>query len=252
MRKSILTKDVLISREIEYLIETGMFSEGDKLPSERVLADRFDVQRGTVRNAMRLLIDRGLIEARDRSGYYVAASRIRFDKDQYNSRKSIIEQTGKTAYVKLLSFEKTVLPEKMAEKVSELQLEGKVAYEKLPPDVQVYRIMRLRFVNGEPIGIERTNIRGDLVADLQGEDVHDQSIYQMLNEKYNIKMKRALTRITAVYANGLESELLSVDMKKPVMRYEGIVYDSEGRLIEYFDDILLKEKVEFFSNEVDI
>ena len=71
-------------------------------------------------------------------------------------------------------------------------------------------------------------------------------------DKYGIKMKRAYTRITAVYANGLESELLNIDMKKPVMRYEGIVFDSEGRLIEYYDDILLKEKVEFFSNEVDV
>lgn len=252
MRKTILTKDVLISREIEYMIETGMFGEGDKLPSERLLADQFNVQRGTIRNALQLLIDRGLIEARDRSGYYVAASRIRFDKDQYNSRRNIIKQSGKEAFVKLLSFEKTIIPGKVLEKAEEMSAEDNSVRSELSPDVHVYRIMRLRFIDGEPIAIERTNIQCDLTPDLKEEDVHDQSIYKMLNDKYGIKMKRAYTRITAVYANGLESELLNIDMKKPVMRYEGIVFDSEGRLIEYYDDILLKEKVEFFSNEVDV
>ena len=56
--------------------------------------------------------------------------------------------------------------------------------------------------------------------------------------------------MTAVYANGLESELLHTTRLRPILRYEGLVYDRRNRLIEYFDDIILKEKVQFTSDEV--
>lgn len=31
------------------------------------------------------------------------------------------------------------------------------------------------------------------------------------------------------------------------MRYEALAYDIHGRLIEYFDDIVIKDKVQFIS-----
>lgn len=33
------------------------------------------------------------------------------------------------------------------------------------------------------------------------------------------------------------------------MRYEGMVYDQKDRLVGYFDDIILKEQVQFISND---
>lgn len=238
MRKNVLTKDVLISKEIEYMIDSGDLAEGSRIPSERQLAESFDVQRGTIRSALRILAEKGIVESRPRSGYYVAPARVVFDQDDYNSRKVVIENMGKTTYVKLLTFEKTFVSEKMAVKTG------------LPEDMQVYRIMRLRFAEGQPLGLERTHIRCDLVPELTEEDVHNKSIYETLKKRYGIHVTRAVAKVTAVFANGLESELLNTDMNKPVMRYEGLVYDRRGRLVEYYDDIILKEKVEFLNFDI--
>ncbi len=239
-KKRVLTLDVLIAKEIEYRLECGDCGEGTRLPSERSLAESFGVQRGTVRSALQILLNKGILVCRNRSGYYVAPKKITFDLKAYNSRKAIIEKTGQSNYVKLLIFEKIYVSEKMARKSG------------IAEDSQVYRIMRLRFAGGEPMSLERTYIRCDLAPSLTEEDVHDKSIYAALRRKYNIYISRSEETLTAVYANGLESELLKLRRSRPLMRYEGRVYDRRERLIEYFDDIIVKEKVQFVSNETQI
>lgn len=237
-KKRVLTLDVLLAKELEYMLETETYREGMRLPSERKLAEAFGVQRGTVRSALQILMDKGILISKERSGYFVAPRRIDFDLNAYGSRKAAIEQMGKSTYVKLLTFEKIYVSEKMAKKTT------------LQEDSQVYRIMRLRFASGQPMALERTHIRCDLVPGLKEEDVHNKSIYATLGKKYRIHIARSEERVTAAYANGLESELLHTTRLRPVVRYEGLVYDRRNRLIEYFDDIILKEKVQFTNDEI--
>lgn len=236
-KKRVLTMDVFLSKELEYMLETGEYREGMRLPSERQLAEHFGVQRGTIRSALQILLDKGILVSKERSGYFVAPRRIDFNLNAYNSRKAIIEQMGKSSYVKLLTFEKVYVSAKMASKTALIE------------DSQVYRIMRLRFTNGAPMALERTHILCDLAPGLSEEDVHNKSIYAALKKKHNIYIARSEEKVTAVYANGLESELLHTSRSRPVMRYEGQVYDRKNRLVEYFDDIILKEKVQFISDE---
>src|ERR1700753_4328326 len=52
----------------------GRYTPGDRLPSERELADDFRVSRPTIRDAMIALEFQGLVEARQGSGVYVKAA----------------------------------------------------------------------------------------------------------------------------------------------------------------------------------
>jgi DNA-binding FadR family transcriptional regulator len=63
-----------IARAIATSINDGRYGPGDKLPSERELADDFGVSRPTIRDAMIALEFQGLVEARQGSGVYVNAS----------------------------------------------------------------------------------------------------------------------------------------------------------------------------------
>ena len=63
-----------IALTIEAAINDGRYSPGDRLPSERELADKFGVSRPTIRDAMIALEFLGLVEARQGSGVYVAAA----------------------------------------------------------------------------------------------------------------------------------------------------------------------------------
>ena len=65
-----------IARAISTAIGEGRYGPGDKLPSERELADDFGVSRPTIRDAMIALEFQGLVEARQGSGVYVNASPV--------------------------------------------------------------------------------------------------------------------------------------------------------------------------------
>jgi len=61
-----------IIRQVEDLILQGVLRPGDRLPAERELAERLDVSRPTLREALAEMETRGLIEARPGGGTYVA------------------------------------------------------------------------------------------------------------------------------------------------------------------------------------
>jgi DNA-binding FadR family transcriptional regulator len=60
-----------ISTHLRRAIETGAYSEGDRLPPERQLAMTFDAARSTVRRALDQLEKAGLVSRRLGSGTYV-------------------------------------------------------------------------------------------------------------------------------------------------------------------------------------
>ena len=63
-----------IALAIAAAIADGRYGPGEKLPSERELADSFGVSRPTIRDAMIALEFQGLVEARQGSGVYVNVS----------------------------------------------------------------------------------------------------------------------------------------------------------------------------------
>jgi len=62
-----------IAEQLLEAIVAGRFREGDILPSERELGDQFGVSRTVVREAVRALVAKGVIEVRSGSGLRVAA-----------------------------------------------------------------------------------------------------------------------------------------------------------------------------------
>ncbi|MEM9071091.1 MAG: PLP-dependent aminotransferase family protein [Myxococcota bacterium] len=73
MRTAKVTLYEEVASKVEHLIETGTLRPGERIPSVRALHAQLSVSISTVLEAYRLLEDRGLVEARPKSGYYVKA-----------------------------------------------------------------------------------------------------------------------------------------------------------------------------------
>jgi len=67
-RKSIY-EDIVI--QIRGMLDRGELAPGDKLPPERRLAEMFSVSRNTVREALKALAEKGVLESRQGAGTYV-------------------------------------------------------------------------------------------------------------------------------------------------------------------------------------
>lgn len=63
-----------VAEQLRALVDSGAFAVGARLPSERDLAQRFEVSRPTIREAMIALEIAGVVEVRSGSGVYVRAA----------------------------------------------------------------------------------------------------------------------------------------------------------------------------------
>ena len=66
-----------IIRQIKLLISSGQLKPGDRLPAERILAERFGVGRGYIREVILKLEFYGLLKTSPQSGTYVAGFNIK-------------------------------------------------------------------------------------------------------------------------------------------------------------------------------
>lgn len=71
-------KNTLLAEQVQeqiyqYILDTP-FEVGEKIPNEFALGERFGVGRSTVREAVRLLVSRGILEVRRGSGTYVIST----------------------------------------------------------------------------------------------------------------------------------------------------------------------------------
>lgn len=91
--------------EIRRRVQSGEWIQGDKVPSERQLADLLDVSRITVRHAVRLAAEEGLVEQRRGVGTFVGSrDRVEQDLSELRSFEATLAQQGYAASTHMLSL----------------------------------------------------------------------------------------------------------------------------------------------------
>lgn len=68
-----------IKNSIREQIQSGIYKEGQKIPSERELSELFATTRITLKDALISLETEGLIYREDRRGWFVSPERIRYN-----------------------------------------------------------------------------------------------------------------------------------------------------------------------------
>ena len=240
----LLNKDEFIANEIKYLFIEKRYQEGDKLPSEREFAEKFGVQRATIREAYRILEEEGVIEIRERSGRYMGHTRIKSSLQEIKSFKDKLNENGMEVKNKLISFEIIELDKELYKKV------------KLPIGTSMYKITRIRNVVREdgdfPIAIEYSYIPEALSEKLIKYDLEENSLFEILRTKYGLIPKKEDQMIEIVYANEFESKALRVDQMTALIKKHGITYDKDGNVLQYLYAVMNMDWVEFEKGNKEI
>ena len=84
-----------IAGAIRKKIEDGEYPLGSRLPSERVLAEKFYVNRMTIRRALAVLESQGMIKRRHGSGTYASSVPRKGDVCYNESQTAVSAGVGK-------------------------------------------------------------------------------------------------------------------------------------------------------------
>ena len=83
----------LLVEQLTRSIKSGELKPGDRLPTERELAERLDVARGTVKRAYKELSDNNIIEVIHGSGSYVYNDKEAPDLERRARAARLMEET---------------------------------------------------------------------------------------------------------------------------------------------------------------
>jgi len=186
------------------------------IPTERELAEQFNVSRITVRKAVDGLVYEGLLTRRQGAGTFVAA-RVEKSYSKMTSFTEDMISRGRVPSSKWLSKTVgTVNPE-------EAMSMG------LSPGTLVYRYNRMRFADGSSMGLDYSTVPADCLPSLEA--VED-SLYSAL-ERFGTRPVRALQRLRAVAFTAEQARLLEIPAGSPGLLIERRGFLADGRAAEF-------------------
>ncbi|HHT7812997.1 TPA: GntR family transcriptional regulator [Streptococcus suis] len=223
---------IQIHDQIKNEIDRGLWKIGERLPSERDLADQFSVSRMTLRQAVTLLVEEGILQRKVGSGTYVANTRVQEKMRGTTSFTDIIELQGKTPSSKLLSYVTGKASDKEA---AQLQL---------APGETVVRMERVRYADDVPVVYEVATIPERLIHNLKKEEVTNHFFKTMTAHGY--KIGRSQQTIFARLANERVAKHLGIKKNQAILALRQVSYLEDGRAFEYVNSQYAGERFEFF------
>jgi GntR family phosphonate transport system transcriptional regulator len=221
MSRDALPVYVQIAEELRQHIHQGVYQVGDKLPTELQLAERFDVNRHTLRQAIALLKQEGLLRVDQGRGTFVAAQTIRYPIGERVRYNEALKASGRAARFRILRATEISADAAIAEAL-ELQIGDPVAL-----------IDRLSFADGQPISIGSGYFPLTLLPNLLQHTDSMQSVSELLRQVYGCDHLRRSTRISARLVKPQDARWLELPLNQPILYAESINVDQHGRVIEY-------------------
>lgn len=220
-----------VAERIHELITTGKLGEDGRLPTERELAFQLGVSRTTVRQVLDRLEHEGAVHRRrGRSGgTFVNRPRAEIDFSYLAGIPAYLRAQGFRPGAHVVSAR--MIPAD-ATTASALHV---------PPGTLVYDVVRIRLADEVRISLENARIPVSLAPDLLSQRLDD-SIYDLLIDRYGVTCVKAIERMVAVLANHEQAELLGIRVGDPLMAIERVTFDSEERPVEYANDLFVGDR----------
>lgn len=193
------------------------FDPGQKIPSERVLSERYGVARMTLRNAIETLILEGRLERRPGSGTYISnqcyslSARCRSFSSEMQLRG--LEPSNRLLVAKIIS----------ADKVNSSKL-------RIPSNSKILKFSRLRFGGDVPMAYQTTSIPLSYIGKVEDHEL-ESSLEDMLQNKFGISIITSQTEISGDFVDQKVAKLLEITNMTPCLVKETIDMDQRSRSI---------------------
>jgi GntR family transcriptional regulator len=241
-RNSSVPYYVQLRDSLEEEIRAGNWKPGDRIPGESELCELFGVSRTVVRQALKEMSYEGRVTRARGRGTFVAEPKL--------SSKSIVQSLdgfyqdmaarGLETVTKVLEQGITPASPKIAD------------YLELDPMSPVIKIVRLRYISGDPIVLVTSYLPFELCRSLVNADLTHGSLYGFLEQECELVIARGRRRIDAISATDEEAALLDVDPKAPLLKIDSISYLESGQAIEYFHGLFRGDRLRFEADIVEI
>lgn len=205
-----------LASAIEAAIADGTLRPGSGIENEIALAGRLGISRPTARQALKSLVDRGLLVRRRGVGTQVAPAQIHRPVG-LTSLYDDLDGAGRSPSTELLEWR-------------EMAAEGEVAASlEVEDGAEIVMIRRLRSATGEPIAVLTNHLPAALAP--AAEDLERTGLYECLRQR-GAQPAVARQRIGARTATAAEARMLAERPRSAVLTADRVAFDEAGRVVE--------------------
>lgn len=187
-------------------IHSGKYLPGDVMVSETGMAKKYGIGRPTVRQAMDVLVRKGLVLRKRGSGTYVASQDPQVDLFSLAGTSQAFLTKG----IQTVSqpVENTILKKITNDTVNPFN--GKSAY----------FLSRLILVKTDPVLLEEFYFNPELFSGLEALDLENQSISRVVSDHYYLKPNTGRQSFKISFLSKTRAALLNLDKASPILEVE--------------------------------
>jgi GntR family transcriptional regulator len=203
-------------RKVSDLLRRRSLPPGSRLPGERELAARIGVSRSTLRKALDLLEEKGLLDRSPKRGWFVPPQVVGEPPSTLQSFSEMARSRGLIPGAKVLS---------QLERPATFDEAGKL---RIAPAASVLELSRLRTLDGVPVCVDVSTIVLARVPPLAGIDMTDRSLYEAIEELSDVRIERSSYTLRADACGQPCADLLQIPMGSPILVGEELTYLTDG------------------------
>lgn len=212
-----------VMHDLKHKILSNSFNRM-RLPDERTLAQTYQVSRSSMKRALALLADQGIVFKKRGSGTFINPlylknqALFRYEGSNLGLTDSF-KVPGKKQQIKLLDFHVIKAPKEIAQDLF------------LNENDFVYEFKRLRLLDEQPFLIERGYLPIKIMPELKPETLQ-QSLFNYLEDEQNKTVTKSFLNITVEPSNKEDQEKMKLKSTEPVGVMEGIFFLDDGTPFE--------------------
>jgi GntR family transcriptional regulator len=218
-----LPRHAAIAHALREQIRSGELTPGEPLPSESRLTSRFEVSRGTVRQALAALRAEGLIAGGRGRVPVVRRAGLAQNFDQLVSFSLWARQIGRVPSARTLELAKRPVDGEAAVQLA------------IEPGTPTFSYTRLRLLDGDPVLVERATLLESVGRLLLDCDLDGGSVYEQLGQR-GIEFAEAHQTIAAIAAGAEDAALLEVARRSPLLEVRRRALAPDGTALEWSRD----------------
>lgn len=223
-----------VAEQIESAIQSGMLEPGQKIDNEISLARDLELSRPTVRQAIDVLVRKGLLIRRRGIGTQVTRNSVN-RRVELTSFYDDLKKSGALPSTRVMDLRAVPADARLA-KLFEIHVGDELVY-----------VKRLRLAKSEPLAL-MTNWLPARFGQITVEQLTNGSLYGLLRALGH-SPKLANQRFSATLATAACADLLGTSVGAPLLSMTRTSYDADGLPIEYAEHLYLGEA---YSVEVNV
>ena len=234
-------KYYILKKVLEEKIENEEFPADEPIPSERELMEMYQVSRITVRKAVDELVNEGYLYKIQGKGTYVKTDERSSNLIAITSCTEDVVRMGMKPTKKVMVAELVYANAKRAKALEITQEE------------RVFMLGRILFADQEPLNYTVTFLPEKLFPGIDRHSFDRESLYQVLQEEYGVRLTKARRTIEAILARDEVAEYLDIEEGSPIILFRCVTYgivNGKEIPVENFKCYYRTDKFKFYIDQV--